>query len=125
MTPSAVAALVAQLHAAAGRQYGETHLVVYAKALGMIPDEVGLLAADELIREVSWDNPPSVGMVIKQAQSVMRRREDEAKGLPESTGDPVSREESLEWVKRIREEHGASPLTDVLEKVALHQPGAT
>jgi hypothetical protein len=122
MTPTASAALVAQLFAAAGRQYGETELVVYAKALHLVPDDVGQVVVDELVREVSWDNPPSTGMVVKHAQAVLRRRREAVSGIPETTGEPVSREESLEWVKRIREEHGPSPLTEALEGVAMRQP---
>lgn len=124
MTPTACASLVAQLFAAAGRQYGETELVVYRKALELIPDEVGEITVDELLQQVSWDNPPSTGMVVKHAQVVLLRRLDAARAVPEATGEPVSREESMEWVKRIREEHGASALTDTLEGVAMRQPPA-
>lgn len=122
MTEQGVGELVARLFAAAGRNYGDTHLEVYADALETVPDDVGREAGKNLARHVSWERPPSVGMVMDEVQAILRNREPLVPALEEATGQPVSREESLRWVEKIRAEHGSSPMVDALEKIARRQP---
>lgn len=124
MTNQGVAVLVAQLFAAAGRDFGETHLVVYRRALKDVPDDVGAEVVDALMRHVSWERPPSVGMVTDEVNAILRNRQTSTPAIEEATGEPVSREASLEWVRRIRAEHGPSALVDSLEKIAQRQPEA-
>lgn len=122
MTEGAVAELVARLFAAAGRNYGDTHLEVYADALETVPDDVGREAGRNLARHVSWETPPSVGLVVAEVQAILRNRQELVPAIEEATGPPASREASLRWVEQIKAEHGASPATDMLEKIAQRQP---
>lgn len=122
MTEGAVAELVARLFAAAGRNYGETHLEVYAEALATVPDDVGREASRNLARHVSWDRPPSVGLVMDEVQAILRNRQPLVPAIEEATGEPVSREKAMEWVERMRSEHGPGPLVDAMESVARRQP---
>lgn len=103
MTPTAAISVCVQLHVAAERDWGESTELLYEKALADVPDEVAETLVAELIRHVSWDNPPSTGMVVKHAQAIMRRRREETPAIPEATGVPLSAEENLEMVRRVRE----------------------
>ena len=124
MTPMAVAELVASLFIAASRDYGDAERTVYAKALARVDDAVGLQAVEELLPHVSWERPPSPGMVLRQVDAIYRGQRERTPAIPEATGTPVSREASLEWVRRIKAEHGPSAMTDSLEKIAQRQPEA-
>lgn len=127
MTPGAIEALVVRLYAASGgREAMDVDFEVYADALDLIPDAVGEEAGRYLTKTVDLvQHRSSPGMVRAQAQVILQRRRDAVSAIPEATGTPVSREESLEWVRKIREEHGPSPMmTDALEGVAMRQPSA-
>lgn len=122
MTNEGVALLVAQLFAAAGRDYGETHLVVYRKALENVSDDVGARAVDSLIRHVSWERPPSVGLVLDAVQAELRARQESIPAIEEATGEPVTRAQALAWVAYIRKTKGPSKWADAMEDVARRQP---
>lgn len=125
MTEDGVSELVARLFAAAGREFGKTHLEVYADALENVADDVGREAARNLARHVSWERPPSVGMVLDEVNAILRRRALELPGIPEATGRPVTRKQALAWVDHIRRKHGSSALVDALEDAARRQPEGT
>lgn len=122
MTPVAVAELVAALFVAAARDYGDAERTVYAKALARVDDAVGLQAMDELLPHVSWERPPSPGMVLQQVNAIHRGQREKTPAIEETTGPPATREVALEWVERIKAEHGPSGMTDALEKIAERQP---
>ncbi len=121
MTEDGVAELVARMFAAAGREFGKTHLEVYADALENVSDDVGREAARNLARHVSWEKPPSVGMVLDEVNAILRLRQLETPAIEEATGQPVTREQALAWVAHIKKKHGASAMTDALEAVARRQ----
>lgn len=122
MTNEGVALLVAQLFAAAGRDFGETHLLVYRRALKDVPDDVGAEVVDALMRHVSWERPPSVGLVMDEVNAVLRQRQASLPALEEVTGEPVTREQALAWVQHIRRRHGPSVFVEALEAAAIKQP---
>lgn len=113
--------MVARMFAAAGREFGKTHLEVYADALENVDDEVGREAARNLARHVSWERPPSVGLVMDEVNAIIRNRQRSTPAIEEATGQPVTREQALAWVAHIKKKHGASAMTDMLEGVARRQ----
>ena len=122
MDDAAVTTLVIALYTAAGRDYGEATEEVYRLALADVDDETGMEAMRQLVSHVSWENPPSPAMVKKQVAEILRYRRDAVPALEEATGEPLSREASLDWVRRIKAEHGTNNMTDFLEATARRQP---
>ncbi len=107
MSPPAVARLVARLFAASGRDFGRSHLEVYAEALADVDDEIGEAAGRRLVRHVDWERPPSVRLVLDEVQAGLRRRDAERPAIAEATGEPLAPAESQAALALVRERHSA------------------
>lgn len=97
-----VTKLVIALYTASGHDYGDTTEAVYREALRDVPNDVGALAAADLIRYVSWDHRPSPALVLEKVNAIMTRRREDTPAIPESTRE-CTPEESRANIQKIRE----------------------
>lgn len=86
MTDLGIADLLLGLYEAAGRKVSPVTAEVYGTVLACFDDETGKEAGRRLWGHVSWEHPPSPGMVREEAQRILRVRDAGCPALPEQTG---------------------------------------
>lgn len=116
MSPAAVARLVGRLFSASARDWGQTHLQVYAEALENVSDEVGEIAGKELALFVDWNNPPSIKMVKEKVNAIIARGDTGIPALEEETNpvvaDAAARKAGLEEAMAALRKYQRLPSAD-------------
>jgi hypothetical protein len=114
---------VSRLFLACSRDFGRAHVAVYAEALAEVDDEDGAAAGRELMRWVSWDNPPSVRMVLESVAAIRARRAAARPALAEAAGPPMPPEVVRANLAALRQRRpacaGARPIAASLPRLSV------
>jgi hypothetical protein len=84
VTDLGVADMLLGLYEAAGRKVSPVTAEVYGTVLARFDDETGKEAGRRLWGHVSWEHPPSPGMVREEAQRILRAKSVECRAIPQT-----------------------------------------